>query len=96
MRAINADAFEKHLEEAWMLHKISNDDLSQIRKWLAEEKTVDAPSGRWICYPESLKYKSSIECSVCGEAFNIINNETKRFNYCPHCGAKMDGEQWMK
>lgn len=49
--------------------------------------------GRWIGYPECLRYKSDIECSVCGEVFNILSNETKRFDYCPNCGAKMEAEE---
>ena len=32
-----------------------------------------------------------IVCSVCGESFNICDNGTERFIYCPNCGARMDG-----
>ena len=63
-----------------------------LREALDRVPVVDAVPvrhGRWIGYPECLKYKSDIECSVCGEVFNILSNETKRFDYCPHCGAKM-------
>ena len=37
--------------------------------------------GRWKHYGRNLG-----ECSNCGEIVNI------RYNYCPNCGAKMDGE----
>ena len=29
-----------------------------------------------------------IECSECGESFPLVPQ-----NYCPHCGAKMDGDE---
>jgi len=35
----------------------------------------------------------SIYCSCCGKGFNVCDNQdTDEFEYCPHCGAKMDGE----
>jgi len=54
--------------------------------------------GRWIGYPECLRYENAIDdsyivCSVCKEPFNIIDNDTERFDYCPHCGAYMGGEE---
>lgn len=54
--------------------------------------------GRWIGYPECLQYDNAIDdsyivCSVCKEPFNIIDNDTERFDYCPHCGADMRGEK---
>lgn len=33
-----------------------------------------------------------VVCSVCREDFCTIYLETERFNYCPNCGARMDGE----
>ena len=30
-------------------------------------------------------------CSKCGMQWNYCDNDTQDFNYCPHCGAKMDG-----
>lgn len=56
--------------------------------------TVDAEPvrhGKWCegteCYSDDF-----IVCSVCGEAFNVMDNDTYRFDYCPHCGAKMGEE----
>ena len=56
--------------------------------------TVDAVEvvhGRWIRHPDDLfPAESTQECSVCHEHefFTLLNE-----NYCPNCGAKMDGER---
>ena len=53
--------------------------------------------GKWIEYPESLEYEDvycddQIVCSNCHHVFNIIDNCTEEFDYCPHCGADMTEE----
>ena len=32
-------------------------------------------------------------CSVCGEDYVTIDGRTPDYNFCPHCGAKMDEEE---
>lgn len=33
-----------------------------------------------------------VECSVCGIIFcDLINNHRFTYQFCPHCGARMDG-----
>ena len=54
--------------------------------------------GEWIGYPECLKYPNAyadthIVCSVCEECFSMLDNDTERFDFCPHCGAVMSGGQ---
>ena len=49
----------------------------------------------WIGYPECLAYDgaysdSHIVCSACKYVFNIMDDCTEEFHYCPHCGAKME------
>ena len=37
--------------------------------------------------------RSVYACSACGEAFEVPTEMGKPiFSYCPHCGARMDGE----
>lgn len=47
--------------------------------------------GRWIYHVDYLfPTESTRECSVCHkEEFMTLRHE----NYCPNCGAKMDGEE---
>lgn len=59
---------------------------------------VPVVHGRWISYPECLAFEGAyhdehIVCSACHSVWNIIDNDTERFDYCPNCGAKMDGER---
>lgn len=69
-------------------------ELSYVREWLSEEFDVyDAPTadvapvvhGRWKCH----KYIEEYQCEICG---HFIRFGTVK-NYCPNCGAKMDGER---
>lgn len=69
---------------------------SQIKDLPAVD-AVPVVHGRWITYPECLAYEGAyhdehIVCSACHSVWNIIDNDTERFNYCPNCGAKMDGK----
>jgi hypothetical protein len=73
--------------------------LEHVRKWLSEEfEIVDAPTvdavevvhGRWEPRTDVFGF---VRCSVCHDC-NIYDDweDGKKWNYCPHCGAKMDGD----
>ena len=51
--------------------------------------------GRWLGWGKSgtPTYENYGTCSVCGEDAEIY---TEHRNYCPNCGAKMDGEDDAK
>ena len=69
-----------------------------VRFFLVQQPRVDAVEvvhGRWIERPLDNFRKYEVKCSECG--FVGIGNydqylEPYDFNYCPNCGAKMDGE----
>ena len=79
--------------------------LEYVFKWLAEEfEIVDAPEvetkevvhGYWISLTDCSN--AGVYCSVCHkkvwkEDYAWCNRKNKlRSNYCPHCGAMMDGD----
>ena len=67
--------------------------LSDVRKALQMTPTVDVQEvrhGRWISNDLS-GYKWAYYCSECGWVDGYPFND--RHKYCPHCGAKMDGER---
>lgn len=33
-----------------------------------------------------------ITCSKCGKEWNILDNDTETFDFCPGCGSKMEGD----
>ena len=51
--------------------------------------------GRWISWEEAGNFVPSPdrhECSVCHDAAQVLVNGLELLSdYCPHCGAKMDG-----
>lgn len=92
MRPIDADALEKKLQEQREVyaeigmkgaeHLLVHDFLRYV--W--EAPTVNpARHGRWLeWWGHNV---TEYECSRCG-----VYSE-KSENYCPNCGAKMDGEK---
>lgn len=45
--------------------------------------------GRWVVYKAPDAYHCGlVKCPFCGEEMIAESDE---YNYCPHCGAKMDG-----
>lgn len=61
-------------------------DRNQYEKGYEDAKRqYDRGHGYWIEFWDYLK------CSNCNYEFTD-NNDIKRFNYCPNCGAQMDEE----
>lgn len=71
------------------------DILSAVITYLSEQPTVDAVEvvhGRWVGYHEAdIGYDEyGVRCSNCN--FEVEDHEVDFImNYCPNCGAKMDG-----
>ena len=67
-----------------------------LHRVLDEAPTLDvAPvvHGRWTIECDNFDCEF-MRCSVCGEEFYNGDNDTVDMlpNYCPNCGAKMDGD----
>lgn len=90
MRLIDADALKEKLENGY-----ANTHHSRIYAiaMLKKAPTVEAEPvrrGFW----DSVGHKKSRFCSVCGhdEPYKFAPDDTDIYNYCPNCGAKMDGD----
>ena len=65
-------------------------EIALLKKQLADIQPVQ--HGRWITEDEYYVDDTYI-CSACGYEFIITDGdlESNELNYCPKCGAKMDG-----
>lgn len=87
MRLIDADEIHidlaiRHIGDEWFENRYSADDIGDF---IREQPTVDAVPvmhGRWIPVHSEIAV-----CSICGHVTGGLLT-----NYCPNCGAKMDGE----
>lgn len=90
-RYIDADALFNNLP----------DDLpykASVKRVLIQAPTADVVEvrhGHWITQEEAEqldRYDLAYTCSFCGHC-DWDCTESENFNYCPNCGAKMDGER---
>lgn len=94
MRLIDADKLKAELFDAdWMM----DNDEHMVEEIVERQPTVDDETvrhGRWeIVIVSTLNpYESEIEekCSLCGRFVQRYGTQPQD-NYCPNCGAKMDG-----
>ena len=82
---------EKYCAEVCRCNK-EKCDKSKCPVWNAPAADV-APviHAKWITAP----HKSSRFCSKCyhDEPYKFADSNANIYNYCPHCGAKMDFEE---
>ena len=105
MRLIDADGLKDvivqnvyPIVDAFNSHDYGMFWTGGIEKAIDEQPTIDAEPvkrGEWVEYPYCLCYEGAlteedIACSSCGAVFNVIDNCTETFKYCPNCGARMD------
>lgn len=88
MRLIDADA----ADTSKILIRVSRDGnvyTVLAKEWLDSQPTVDAEPvrrGEWRTFNVPKKWNgATLRCSECN------TGTTWRWNYCPNCGAKMDG-----
>ena len=67
--------------------------LAQIRAYIATEPAADVVPvvhGRWV----QEKPNREVRCSLCSDIIGVGDFDlcVEGFNYCPNCGARMDGD----
>ena len=69
------------------------DDAITVIKELPTVDAVPVVHGRWETV-EDWDGDERYKCSVCGDEWflEVGNPEFNNMNYCPKCGARMDGE----
>ena len=86
-RLIDVNAFLEHWNKEYR-HQYAND---MFKVAIANFPTVDAVEvvrGRWVMKETMIRspFAKNAYCSVCLEETSYAHN------YCPNCGAKMDGD----
>ena len=97
-RLIDANALFNDLADYWgipkdwdgQIEQTCEDALSAIEN-APEVDAVEVVHGRW---EESPTLYGVVRCSVCHDCYIYAEWVTEnRWNYCPNCGAKMDGDR---
>ena len=85
MRLIDADEL--------CADRVSNDPVVIAAKCAPTIDAEPVRHGEWILNPCNLYNDATWVCSVCGNEWVLIdgNPHGNQMNYCPNCGAKMDG-----
>lgn len=92
MRPIDADRALEIIRDQGIAHPNAHHLTNYATLILREAPTIDvAPvrHGRWVSVP----HKLARVCSVCNrdEPYKFADTDADVYNYCPNCGAKMDG-----
>ena len=87
----NRDAEHQHRSySTYMSYEI----MDCVEDSIVEEELATVRHGRWddsgrYQFPSGAK---AIRCSICGCALNESEYRLFNWNYCPVCGARMDGD----
>lgn len=90
--ALTIDLFKKAMDDAFLT---GNADMHRLLiQVIAHYPTVDAVPvrhGKWKKIPST--WGSAFACSECGEKAVETVMGKPRYEYCPMCGARMDGKR---
>ena len=61
--------------------------IEEVKKYIDKIPTADVQEVRHGKWGKSIFAQDFFRCSLCSAVWN------RKFEYCPHCGAKMDEEE---
>ena len=87
------------MQNGWHLVRTGESNRFLASMSLADVPTVDAVEvvhGRWELHGNDDDCGCSYFCSNCHESYEedwfYVHGQYRHLNYCPNCGAKMDGD----
>lgn len=83
----NKDAEQQCLSYSTMMMY----EIASALNYAPAADVVEVRHGRWE-QNECDYLMDRIVCSCCKKEWNVLDNCTEDFCYCPNCGAKMDEE----
>lgn len=87
MRLIDADALEQAAIERHKSGLLTKSEAETVADMALNAPTIDpVKHGRWISVDDDEPWLK--ECSECE---TLVDNPETGWDYCPSCGAKMDG-----
>jgi hypothetical protein len=89
MRLIDADKFILALMDA-SLSSVDEDTILDLVDSVPIVDVAPVVHGRWEYIPQTLNTLSQLRCPFCGW-WSLDPSIDGTYNYCPNCGAKMDG-----
>lgn len=97
-RLIDADALQKRVDEHRQNHCENCTDIDCIDCFVNEvinkiPKVEEREKGHWEEFEFEYADNEYVgyRCSECGS--QCLTTDFERYNYCPECGAKMEGEE---
>ena len=92
MRLIDADALKSRIERMWKSRQLTNTKYKTFIELLDVEPTIEPErkKGRWIS-ADAIFHGVPFYCSECGEVTRDTVMWKPRWNFCPICGARMEG-----
>ena len=75
---------EREINKCYKMQELCK-TIEEVFKIVPAADVAPVVHGQWV---------NGCQCSVCGDRHGPYNSRHKPFyNYCPHCGAKMDEEE---
>ena len=92
---IEREALKKELQKKVELSRkaryaLIEEDFEDIINDMPAADVAEVKHGEWHCSSVSMKTRN-ITCRHCRRT-ETISNGRENFDYCPNCGARMDGE----